>query len=159
MFTRLFYWYCGLTSDIRGLISGLNGTKRHLRLNKNCVFTAKKNVFVGSGVLINSGCYFEAKAPITIGNGVLIGYEATIVTTNHLYSDPTRLIKDQGLVSHPVTIQDDVWIGTKAIILPGVTVGTGSVIAAGAVVTKNVAPYTVVGGVPAKFIKKRGESA
>ena len=155
LLTKLFDWYCAFTSDIRGTLSGLAGSKRFLRLNKNCTFTVKRNVSVGDNVFINSQCYFEAMAPIVIGNNVLLGYGTALLTTNHNFKKPKLLIREQGIASKAITIQDDVWIGARATILPGVTIGQGSVIAAGAVVTKNVEPYSIVGGIPARFIKKR----
>jgi acetyltransferase-like isoleucine patch superfamily enzyme len=155
MFTKLYELYCAFTSDIRGKYSGLKGTKKYLRLNKNNIFTNKCNVLVGDYVLINTSCYFEAMAPIIIGNNVLIGYGTALLTTNHYFKNPKLLINKQGIISKPIIIQDDVWIGARSVILPGVTIGKGSVIAAGAVVTKNVESYSVVGGIPAKLIKKR----
>ncbi|MNG32136.1 Virginiamycin A acetyltransferase [compost metagenome] len=74
---------------------------------------------------------------------------------NHVFSDKTKPIKEQGIYRQGITIEDDCWIGSNVTILDGVTIGTGSVVAAGAVVTKDVPPYSVVGGVPAKIIKER----
>lgn len=90
-----------------------------------------------------------------IGNNVMMAPEVTILTLDHNYHEKEVPIIKQGSKSFEVIIKDDVWIGYRAIILPGVTIGEGSVIAAGAVVTKDVDPYTVIGGVPAKFIKNR----
>ena len=92
---------------------------------------------------------------MTIGDKVRIGLRVNIITNNHVFMDHERPIMEQGSACAPVIIKDDVWIGVNATILPGVTVGKGSVIGAGAVVTKDVKPYTVVGGVPAKKIKNR----
>jgi acetyltransferase-like isoleucine patch superfamily enzyme len=155
MITKLFDWYCAFTSDIRGTFSGLKGTKKYLRLNKGSIFTNKHNVSIGNHVLINTGCYFESMAPIVIGNNVLIGYGTTFLTTNHNFKNSKLRINEQGIISKQITIQDDVWIGARAIILSGITVGKGSVVAAGAVVTKNVEPFSVVAGVPARLISKR----
>ena len=87
---------------------------------------------------------------IKIGTKVAISREAFICTASHDITKPNR-----PLVTAPITICDGVWIGARAIVLPGVTIGEGAVVAAGAVVTKDVEPWTVVGGNPAKFIKKR----
>lgn len=86
---------------------------------------------------------------------VRIGLRANIITNNHVFSDRQRPIMEQGVVCAPVTIEDDVWIGVNVTILPGVTVGKGSVLGAGAVVTKDVKPFTVVAGVPAKVMGRR----
>lgn len=108
-----------------------------------------KNIKIGKNVFINSGCHFQDQGGITIGNDVLIGHNVVIATINH------DLAPSQNRKNHyaPITISNNVWIGSNATILPGVTIGEWAVVAAGAVVTKNVEPYTVVGGNPAKLIK------
>lgn len=90
-----------------------------------------------------------------IGKNVMMAPEVTILTLSHNYHKKDIPIIKQGSTANEVIINDNVWIGYRAIILPGVTIGKGSVIAAGAVVTKDVQENTVVGGVPAKFIKYR----
>ena len=90
---------------------------------------------------------------ITIEDDVLIGSGVHIYTTNHNYSDRLKPISIQGSTVKDVVIGRESWIGANAVILPGVTIGQGSVIAAGSVVTKNVGAYTLVGGVPARIIK------
>jgi len=80
-----------------------------------------------------------------------------IETTNHNILDVLKPIREQGAYRLPVEIEDDVWIGNRVTILPGVKIGKGSVLAAGAVITKSVEPYCVMAGVPAVVIKKRGE--
>jgi acetyltransferase-like isoleucine patch superfamily enzyme len=108
-----------------------------------------KNLTIGKRVFINSGCKFQDQGGITIGDDVLIGHNVVIATLNHSF-DPERR---GDLEPCPVKIGNKVWIGANATILPGVTVGEGAIVAAGAVVTKDVASLTVVGGVPAKVIK------
>lgn len=90
-----------------------------------------------------------------IGKNVMMAPEVIILTLNHKYIDMNCPIIMQGSYASKVVIEDDVWIGIRAIILPGIKIGRGAVIGAGAVVTKDVPPYTVVGGVPAKIIKRR----
>ena len=107
------------------------------------------NITVGKGVFINSGCTFQDQGGISIGEGSLIGHQVSIATINH-DMDPA---KRASMSFRPVVIGKDVWIGDHASILPGVTIGDGAVVAAGAVVTKDVPPRTVVGGVPARVIK------
>ncbi len=108
-----------------------------------------KNITIGKNVFINSGCHFQDQGGIIIGDGVLIGHNVVLATINH------ALAPSQNRKNHyaPITIGNNVWIGSNVTILPGITIGEWAVIAAGAVVTKNVAPYTVVGGNPAKLIK------
>ena len=114
-----------------------------------------KNITIGNNVSINRYTTITARAPINIGNNVLIGPFVVITSSNHEYRNKEELILNQGHNDKPIIIEDDVWIGAHSVILPGVTIGKGSVLAAGSVVTKNVEPYSVVGGVPAKLIKQR----
>ncbi len=109
-----------------------------------------KNLKIGRNVFINSCCQFQDQGGITIGDGTLVGPKTVIATLNH-HMDPK---KRANLIPKPVSIGRNVWIGANVTILPGVTIGDGAVIAAGAVVNKNVEANTVVGGVPAKFIKR-----
>lgn len=109
-----------------------------------------KNISFGKNVFVNSGCHFQDQGGIKIGDGVFIGHNVVLATATHDL-DPRM---NRKLHYKPITIENNVWIGSNSTILQGVTVGEWAVVAAGAVVTKDVAPYTVVGGVPAKFIKK-----
>ncbi|MBO5313458.1 MAG: acyltransferase [Clostridia bacterium] len=117
-----------------------------------------KNITIGNNVSMNRYTTVTAREPITIGNDVLIGPYVVITSSNHRYEDVNVTINKQGHKDEPIVIEDDVWIGANSIILAGVTIGKGSVVAAGSIVTKDVEPYSVVGGVPAKLIKKRGEN-
>lgn len=108
-----------------------------------------KNIKLGRNVFINSCCQFQDQGGIEIGDGTLVGPKTVIATLNHNLN-PT---KRANLIPKPVKIGKNVWIGANVTILPGVTIGDGAVIAAGAVVNKNVDANTVVGGVPARFIK------
>jgi acetyltransferase-like isoleucine patch superfamily enzyme len=108
-----------------------------------------KNLTIGKRVFINSGCKFQDQGGITIGDDVLIGHNVVIATLNHSFDPEHR----GDLEPRPVKIGNKVWIGANATILPGIKIGDGAIIAAGAVVTNDVAPLTVVGGVPAKLIK------
>ena len=92
--------------------------------------------------------------PVTIGNHVNLAQGITVTALNHNFEDSNKRIDEQGVSTNPVTIEDDIWIGANAVILPGVTIGHHSVVAAGAVVTKDVPPHSLVAGVPAKIIKQ-----
>jgi maltose O-acetyltransferase len=93
---------------------------------------------------------------VKIGRDVMIGEEFIAISRNHEFSSTEISMRLQGFQKDkPITIEDDVWIGTRVTILPGVTVGKGAILGAGSVVTKNVPPYTIVGGNPAKLIRKR----
>lgn len=107
------------------------------------------NTTIGKRTFINMGCRFQDWGGIVVGDDCLIGHGCTLCTIDH-DSDPNRR---GDMTTKSIRIGDKVWIGANATVLPGVTVGDGAIIAAGAVVTKDVAPNTIVGGVPAKFIK------
>ena len=109
-----------------------------------------KNIHLGKNVFINACCNFQDQGGIFIGNNVLIGHNVTLATINHDVNIETR----GNMLLKPIIIEDDVWIGSGAIITQGVRVGKGAIIAAGAIVTKDVEPFSVVGGVPAKLIKR-----
>jgi len=109
-----------------------------------------KNIIIGKNVFFNTGCSFQDRGGITIGDGSLIGMNVTIATLNHGLPLETR----NTTYPSPVVIGKNVWIGSNATIIPGVTIGNNSVVAAGAVVTKDVPENTVVAGVPASVLKK-----
>lgn len=109
-----------------------------------------KNITIGKNVFINAGCKFQDQGGIAIGDGALIGHNVVMATLNH---DPAPY-KRSTMHPAPIVIGKNVWIGAGAVLLAGITVGDGAIIAAGAVVTKDVPQNTVVGGVPAKFIKE-----
>ena len=99
--------------------------------------------------------YIGCSGKIVIGNNVMLAPRVSIYAENHVFDHPELLIRDQGVEKKEVIIEDDCWIAANSIILAGVTIGQGSVVAAGSVVTENVPAYSVVAGVPAKFIKSR----
>jgi len=109
-----------------------------------------KNTVLGERVFINMGCKFQDQGGITIDEGALIGHNVVLATINHNL-DPK---KRQSMTYAPIHIGRNVWIGANTTVLAGVTIGDGAVVAAGAVVTKDVEPNSVVGGVPAKLIKR-----
>ncbi len=109
-----------------------------------------KNITIGKNVFINSGCHFQDQGGIEIGDNALIGHNVVLATINHAIN-PGENRKNYYA---PIKIGKNVWIGSNSTILQGVTIGDWAVVAAGAVVTKDVPPYTIVGGVPAKEIRK-----
>lgn len=113
-----------------------------------------KNITVGKNVFFNSGCRVQDQGGIVIGDGVLLGHNVVLATLNH-HSDPKRR---GDMIPAPIHIGNNVWIGSNATILPGVTIGDGAIVGAGAVVTKDVPENTIVGGVPAKVIRRIEES-
>lgn len=109
-----------------------------------------KNITVGENVFINMGCKFQDQGGIAIGDGSLIGHNVVLATLNHDFNPLTR----GNMTPAPIRIGKNVWIGSNSTILSGVTIGDGAIVAAGAVVNRDVPENTIVGGVPAKVIKK-----
>lgn len=108
-----------------------------------------KNITVGKNVFINAGCQFQDQGGVTLGDGVLMGHNVVLATLNHDRDPAGRATMHPG----PIVLGKNVWVGAHATLLPGVTVGDGAIVAAGAVVARDVPPNTVVGGVPARTIK------
>lgn len=133
--------------------------KGPIRIGEKCDIRAtmlRGHLEIGNHVLVNHGCYLSGgKAAVVIGNDVLLAPNVAIISEMHRYDDPNRLIRKQGNVRAPVVVESDVWIGANAVVLPGVRIGQGAVIGANAVVSQDVAPYTMVGGVPARVIRRR----
>lgn len=117
-----------------------------------CVNNAVGDVMIGDHTRV--GLHNIIIGPVTIGNHVNLAQGIIVTALNHNFEDTNKRIDEQGISTNPVTIEDDIWIGANAVILPGVTIGHHSVVAAGAVVTKNVPPHSLVAGVPAKIIKQ-----
>lgn len=110
---------------------------------------------IGNNSSIGPYSYIGCSGYIEIGDNVMMSPRVSIYAENHLFEDPRLTIKEQGVKREFVKIEDDCWIAANTVILAGVTIGKGSVIAAGSVVTKDVPPYSIVGGVPAKILKSR----
>lgn len=117
-----------------------------------CINNAVGDVIIGDYTRI--GIHNTIIGPVTIGNHVNLAQSITVTALNHNFDDANKRIDEQGVSTSQTVIDDDVWIGANAVILSGVTIGTHSVVAAGAVVTKDVPPHSLVAGVPAKIIKK-----
>ena len=117
-----------------------------------CINNAVGDVIIGNHTRI--GLHNTIIGPVDIGNNVNLAQGITVTALNHNFSDTNKRIDEQGVSTNPVIIEDDVWVGANAVILPGVTIGSHCVVAAGAVVTKNVPPHSLVAGVPAKVIKQ-----
>lgn len=113
------------------------------------------NLILGNHVDLAWGVLITTGGGVEVGDRTLIGYNTQIFSANHLIPPRPQPIFSSGHVKEKVIIGKDVWIGAGCIILPGVTIGDGAVVAAGSVVTKNVESFCIVGGVPAKLIKER----
>lgn len=134
------------------LLCELTGAKVHQSVRVMAPFQADfgRNIHFGKNVFVNAGCKFQDHGGIYIGDNALIGHNCVMATINH---DPRPSHRADNIPA-PIHIGHNVWIGANVTILGGVTIGENAIVAAGAVVTKDVVPNTVVGGVPAKFIKQ-----
>ncbi len=131
-----------------------NQVGEHVNIEKNAFFGSGNDISIGenSGIGINA----SIQGPLSIGKFVMMGPDVIIYTRSHCYERTDLPMMLQGdSEALPVVIEDDVWIGARVVIIPGVTIGRGSIVGAGSVVTKDVESYAIVGGVPAKVIKKR----
>jgi acetyltransferase-like isoleucine patch superfamily enzyme len=117
-----------------------------------CINNAVGDITIGDYTRIGIHC--TVIGPVSIGAHVNLAQGITVSALNHNFADTKKRIDEQGITTKPIIIGDDVWIGANAVILPGVTIGKHCVVAAGAVVTKDVPDNTLVGGVPAKVIKR-----
>ncbi|MCD7890494.1 MAG: sugar O-acetyltransferase [Ruminococcus sp.] len=137
--------------QIREIVGRLIGEKvdKSFRLFPPFYTDFGKNIHIGKDVFVNSGCHFQDQGGIKIGDSAFIGHNVVLATINHDLN-PKNNRKN---IYAPIVIGNHVWIGSNATILQGVTIGEWAVVAAGAVVTKDVPPFSVVGGVPANIIK------
>jgi len=149
---RYFYIFRIIRSFISSNIFDQSG--KNINIEKGANFGTGKGIKIGdySGVGVRS----YIRGPLEIGNYVMMGPDVIILTSSHKFESlETPMCFQGGHNPKKVTIGDDVWIGTRVIILPGVTIGNGAIIGAGAIVTKDVPAYAIVGGNPAKIIKYR----
>lgn len=126
------------------------------RINLGVEINKPERMAIGNNTYINGGVFsIGSNSNISIGNNCLISYEVHFRTTTHIYENKEILIREQGCTEKSIVVEDDVWVGYRAQVLPGVILHRGCVVGAGAVVTKDVPAYAVVGGVPARIIKYR----
>ncbi len=114
-----------------------------------------EGLVVGDNSNIGAYCYIGCSGFIQIGNHVMMSPRVSLYAENHTYADVTRSMKEQGVTREFIIIEDDCWIASHAVVVAGVTIGRGSIIAAGTVVTKDVPPYSIVAGVPGRIISSR----
>ena len=138
--------YCRLTF---ARLDGFCFIRPGARISYSC------GMSVGRNLHLNGGTFIDARGGLTLGNDVLIGPNAVLLTSQHHWSDPSLPIVVQGHELAPTRIGDDVWIGANAVVLPGLDIGTGTVVGAGAIVTEDTQPYTIVAGVPARVVGTR----
>jgi acetyltransferase-like isoleucine patch superfamily enzyme len=143
--------------------------KAHVRLlgrvsiGRDCVIreyallhAQRGSITLGEHCSINDYAVLYGDGGITLGRFVRVAAHTVMVSSNHVFDDPDRPIMDQGVDSAPITIEDDVWIGASCCILAGITIGRGSVIGAGSVVTKSIPAGVIAAGTPARVLRTRG---
>jgi acetyltransferase-like isoleucine patch superfamily enzyme len=140
-----------------------------IHIGKQCIIERNVTLFfspdedhdpklsLGNSSYIGESTILGVYDPISIGDYVMVGPHCRIMSANHRFNTRATPISLQGMQAKPVSIEDDVWLGINAVVLPGVTIHKGAIIAAGAVVTKDIPAYEIWGGVPAKFISMRPE--
>lgn len=128
------------------------------RIHPTASLRCGKNIYLGKNSHINQYCCIWASenSKIILGDNLLMGPGVKIFSSNHSYNDLSLPMNVQPFTEKDISIGNDVWIGANAVITAGVKIGDGSIVAAGAVVTKDIPPYCIAGGVPAKVIKQRG---
>lgn len=137
--------------ELRALMSRLVGYKVDdgFRLFPPVYTDFGKNIKIGKDVFVNSGCCFQDQGGVTLGDGCLVGHNVVFATLDH----DKRPGRRGDMTAAPIVVGKDVWIGAHATILKGVTIGDGAIVAAGAVVTRDVPPNTIAAGVPARVVK------
>ncbi|MCA8034495.1 acyltransferase [Burkholderia arboris] len=138
---RVRHWFLGRFCQVK--------IGRDSSIAMGC-FVTGYHISIGDNTVVNRYTYLDGRVPLTIGNNVNISHYTLIQTLTHDPQNP-----DFVCLCKPVVIEDHVWIGARAIISPGVRIGEGAVVGAGSVVTRDVEPYTIVAGNPARFIKER----
>lgn len=140
--------------ELRALMSRLVGYRVDdgFRLFPPVYTDFGKNIKIGKDVFVNSGCCFQDQGGVTLGDGCLVGHNVVFATLDH----DKRPGRRGDMTAAPIVVAKDVWIGAHATILKGVTIGDGAIVAAGAVVTRDVPPNTIAAGVPARIVKTIG---
>lgn len=118
-----------------------------------------EGVSIGGGSMVGENCFLDGFGGLTIGRHVLIAHNSSLIAEDHGFATRRIPIRYQPKTAAPIVVEDDVWIGCGARVLKGVRIGRGAIVAAGAVVTQDVPPYAIVGGVPARVLRMRPEDS
>ena len=128
---------------------------QRVNIKSGTIIFSPFHVEIGDFCDFGSNCNLNGHSGLTIGSFVRFAGNVSVLTNQYIYDDPKLPVYFSGYHPGPVVIEDDVWVGVNAVIMPGVTIGRGAIVGANAVVTKSVEPYAIVGGVPAKRIRYR----
>lgn len=185
---RIFFDHLGKSVKIQANVRFIGGRSIHIgnqvNIASGAYLSSKGNrIYLGDRVSLDRGVDIRAAtgcdgkieigddtyiAPyvciagpgsVTIGKDCMIASHSSLYANNHIFADPNRPFRFQGVTTEGIVIEDDCWLGSGVRVVDGVTIGRGSVIGAGSVVTRDIPPYSVAVGVPAKVIRKRGENA
>ncbi len=164
MYLKLINFYISskyFIARVRSIVLGFKpeNFKKHIYVMPHVLFENYRQMDIGSYVFINHHTVFSTPHGMKIGDYVMIGPYCLFATVHHEFDDYKSPMIFQKPRIRPIEIRKDVWIGAKVTVLGGVTIGRGAIVAAGAVVTKDVEPYSIVGGVPAKLIRYRFDKA
>lgn len=154
---KIYFWLTKKTMNTRGTFIGLTlkSVGKDFRIGKNIRISGPENIAIGNSVSIEDNCSLYGQGGISIGNNVMLASYVHLISQDHRSSKIGVPIKNQGFELGKITIEDDVWIGINVVILKNVTIGNGSIIGAGSIVTKDVPPFSISVGNPAKVIKTR----
>lgn len=154
---KLYNVYAGFTYSLRARFYSLvmKSVWKNFQIGTWAFIMSPQNITMWDNVWINRNITIAAQGWVEIGNNVQIAWNVSVISQNHAFSRLDVPIMEQGYEKSAVKISDDVWIACNATILPGVTIGRWAIVGAGAVVTKDVPDYAIVGGVPAKVLKFR----
>ncbi|MDR3594805.1 acyltransferase [Clostridium sp.] len=130
------------------------GNNSYISDNARLIVHDNSELIINEGVYVSISTIITSNSKVTIGADTIIAHNVTIIDTNHNYSNLNLSIKEQGATVKPINIENDCWIATGAVILPGVNLGRHCIVAANAVVNKSFEAASVIGGVPAKILKK-----
>ena len=139
------------------IIKPFVGKMGKVRLYEGVTLWYPYRIFIGNNVTLNEWVYINGFGGVEIGNNVRIAHRVSILSSEHCHNDTTRPIYQQGIRAARTIIGNDVWIGANAIVMPGVSIARGAIVGSGAVVTRDVPEFAIVGGVPAKIINTRDQ--
>ena len=157
----------GCLYEVPPRLTGTTASSNRVHLAPECILEPDVTIWlsptvknggdltIGSRAFIGQHTYLGVHADLAIGENTLVGAYSYIISANHCYASRRLPIRDQGFTGKPIQIGSDVWIGTHAVVLPGVVIGKGAIIGAGSIVTKSVPPYEIWGGSPARRIGVR----